>query len=290
MSSGFKMKVAICGKSGLVGSKLEEFFISQHCEVVGIKIRDNTTAQDIVKELDNSDILINLSGTTILARWTQKYKERLYDSRINTTKKLVEAISLCSEKPKLFISASAIGIYDSIQKHDDNSENLNDDYLAHICKNWEAEAKKAEEYSVRCVQSRFGVIYAKEGGAMQKMLPPFLLGVGGKIGIGKQMVSWIHIDDLIRAFDFIVKHPDIRGSVNFTTPYPLSNTEQTKIMGDVLNRPTIFSVPAFVIKLIFGEGSTVMLDSKEVYPSKLLEHGFSFTYEKFEDALRAVVE
>ena len=290
MSGGFKMKVAICGKSGLVGSKVERFFISQHCEVIGIKIRENTTAGDVAKELEDSDILINLSGATIIARWNDEYKKKLYNSRIDTTKKLVEAISLCKEKPKLFISASAVGIYDSEHKHDDSSQNLNDDYLAHICKDWEAEAKRAEAFGVRCVQSRFGVIYAKEGGAMQKMLPPFLLGVGGKLGSGQQIVSWIHVDDLVGAFDFIVKHPDINGNVNFTTPYPISNLEQTKIMGDVLHRPTIFSVPSFIIKLIFGEGATVMLDSKEVYPSKLLESGFVFRYEKFEDALKAVVE
>ena len=290
MSSGFKMKVAICGKSGLVGSKLERFFISQHCEVIGIKIRENSSIQDVANELENSDILISLSGATIIARWSTEYKKKLYNSRIDTTKKLVGAISLCREKPKLFISASAVGIYDSEHKHDDSSKNLNDDYLAHICKDWEEEAKKAEIFGVRCIQSRFGVIYAKEGGAMQKMLPPFLLGVGGKLGSGEQMVSWIHVDDLVSAFDFIVKHSEISGSVNFTTPYPLSNLEQTKIMGDVLNRPTILGVSAFMIKLVFGEGATVMLDSKEVYPSKLIDAGFVFQYEKFEDAFKAVVE
>ena len=289
MPSGYKMKIAICGKSGLVGSKLEEMFKSKHNEVIGIKVRDDTSVEDIAKQLEKCDILINLSGTTILARWNETYKKSLYDSRIDTTKKLVDAMALCKDKAKLFITASAVGIYDSTNKHDDNSNSYEDDFLSSLCQDWELEARKAEELGVRSVQARFGVIYAKEGGAMQKMLPPFYMGVGGKIGSGEQIISWIHIDDLLRAVEFIVKTPALSGSINFTTPYPLSNKQQTDIIGDVLNRPTLFTVPAFMLKLIFGEGSTVMLDSKEVYPSKLIDNGFVFNYPKFEDALKDIV-
>lgn len=289
MSSGYKLKIVICGKSGLVGSKLQEMFESSKNDVIGIKIRKNTTIQEIAKEINKCDVLINLSGATILARWSTAYKETLYNSRIDTTKKLVDAMALCSEKPKLFISASAVGIYDSEAKHDDYSTQYAHDYLSHICKDWEAEARRAEEYEVRTVQARFGVIYAKEGGAMQKMLPPFKLGVGGKLGEGHQIVSWIHIDDLVRAFGFIVKTPELKGPINFTTSHTLSNIQMTKILGEVLGRPTFFSVPAFVIKLIFGEGSTVLLDSKDVYPRKLLESGFEFRFDRFEDALRDII-
>lgn len=289
MSRGFKLKIAICGKSGLVGSKLEELFLSQHNEVIGIKVRDSTDVKVLAQELENCDVLINLSGATILARWSDSYKKTLYESRIDTTRKLVEAISLCKDKPKLFLSASAVGIYDSVNEHDDDSKSYEDDFLSLLCQDWENEARKVEVFGVRCVQTRFGVIYAKEGGAMQKMLPPFRMGLGGKIGSGEQTVSWIHIDDLTRAFEFIIKTPTIDGSVNFTTSFPISNRLQTKILGEVLKRPTIFSVPAFVLKLIFGAGSSVMLDSKEVYPTKLLAHGFVFRYEKFEDALKNIV-
>lgn len=289
MSSGFRIKIAICGKSGLVGSKLEEMFTSKHIDVIGIKIRENTKIEDISKEINKCDVLINLSGATILARWTDAYKKRLYNSRIDTTRKLVDAIALCNEKPKLFISASAVGIYDSEAKHDDYSTEYANDYLAHICKDWEAEARRAEDYGVRSVQTRFGVIYAKEGGAMQKMLPPFKMGVGGKLGEGHQIVSWIHIDDLVRAFEFIIKTPELKGPINFTTKHTLSNIEQTRILGEVLHRPTFFSVPEFAIKLLFGEGSSVMLDSKDVYPRKLLESGFEFKFDRFEDALKDIV-
>ena len=289
MSIGNKLKISICGVSGLVGLKLEEMFKSQHNEVVGVKVRQNTDIEDIVKQINNSDILINLSGSTILAPWSESYKKILYSSRIDTTKKLVEAIELCKDRPKLFLSASAVGIYSSNEAHNESSENYAGDFLSDLCQRWEEEAKKAEAFGVRCVQTRFGVVYAKEGGAMQKMLPPFKMGVGGKLGNGKQMVSWVHINDLLRAFEFIVKTPAINGAINITSPAPLSNIEQTKIMANVLHRPSLFTIPEFVVKLIFGEGSTVMLDSKEVYPTKLLDNGFVFDYEKFEDALRDIV-
>ncbi len=274
----------------MVGSKLDELFASQYNSVIGVKIRDNTSVEDVAAQIDKCDILINLSGTTILARWSDDYKKKLYSSRIDTTRKLVNAMKICNEKPKLFLTSSAVGIYDSTHSHDDSSGNFANDFLSKLCRDWEAEAKKAEELGIRTVAMRFGVIYSKDGGAMSKILPPFKMGVGGKLGRGDQMVSWIHIEDLLRAILFIIKTPAIAGSVNFTAPYPLSNIEQTYILGKVLNRPTFFGVPAFMIKLVFGEGARVILDSKEVYPTKLLENGFTFNYEKFENAIKEIVE
>lgn len=289
MAIGNRLKIAICGKSGLVGSKLEEFFNPNHNEIVGLRVREDTSVENIAEQLEKCDVLINLSGTTILAPWSESYKKKLRSSRIETTKKLVDAIAVCKEKPKLFLSASAVGIYESNIAHDDNSKKYADDFLSALCLEWETEAEKAKAFDVRVVTMRFGVIFAKEGGAMDKILPPFKMGVGGKLGDGTQMVSWIHIEDLLRAIEFIIKTPAISGSVNFTTPYPISNIEQTKILGEVLKRPTFFCVPAFLIKLIFGEGAHVVLDSKEAYPTKLRENGFEFHYEKFEDALKEIV-
>ncbi|MDK9693341.1 MAG: TIGR01777 family oxidoreductase [Sulfurimonas sp.] len=289
MASGNRLKIAICGKSGLVGSKLEKYFTSQHNSVVDVNVRGAVSAENVAVQIEKCDVLINLSGATILAHWSDEYKKTLYDSRIDTTKKLVDAIALCKDRPKLFLNASAVGIYASNEVHDDDSTNYADDYLAHICKDWEAEARMATSSGVRNVQMRFGVVLAKEGGALQKMLPPFKFGLGGKVGSGEQRVSWIHIDDLVKAVQFIIKTPAISGSVNFCTPYPLSNIEQTEAIGRILHRPTIFPLPAFVLKLIFGEGAAVMLDSKEVYPSKLTKHGFVFEYEHFEDALKDIV-
>lgn len=289
MAAGNRLKIAICGKSGLVGSKLESYFLAQHNDVNNVNIMGDVSVEAVAKEMDGCDVLINLSGATILARWSEPYKKVLYESRIKTTKKLVDAMALCKEKPKLFFNASAVGIYASNRPLDESSKYFADDFLAHICKDWEAEARRAGDLGVRNVQMRFGVVYAKEGGALQKMLPPFKLGLGGKVGSGEQMVSWIHIDDLARAIHFIIKTPDISGAVNFCAPYPLSNQEQTRVMGEVLQRPTILPLPAFVLKLIFGEGASVMLDSKEVYPSELTKHGFVFEYENFKGAFEELV-
>lgn len=289
MSAGNRLKIAICGKSGLVGSKLESFFSSMNNDVIGVKIRDDISVEDIAKQIEKCDVLINLSGVSILGRWDDEYKKKLYESRIDTTKKLVDAIGLCAEKPKLFLNASAVGIYDSFHSHKDGSKKYADDFLSHLCRDWEAEARRAGDFGVRNVQMRFGVIYAKEGGAIQKMLPPFKFALGGIVGSGEQIVSWIHLQDLVKAVYFIIKTPDISGAINFTAPYPISNKEQTKIMGKLLNRPTFLPLPAFVLKLIFGEGSTVMLDSKEVYPTKLLESGFTFEYGDFEDAFQEII-
>ncbi len=279
------MRIAICGKSGLVGSKLEAFFHSNSHEVIGIKVRETTPIDAIAQQLQNIDVLINLSGVSILGRWSEAYKERLISSRIESTKKLVEAMAMLREKPSLFLNASAVGIYRSDAQHGDDSTVYANDFLANLCREWEAGAFNAEFHGVRTAVLRFGVIYAKEGGALQKMLPPFRFGLGGKLGSGTQMVSWIHIDDLVRAVDFIMVHPEIHGSVNFCAPYPLSNAKQTRILGKVLKRFTLLSVPAFALKLILGEGAGVMLDSKEVYPTKLLDNGFAFEFPSFEQAM-----
>jgi len=145
MSGKFKLNVVICGMSGLVGSKLYDFFISKHCDVEGISIRENTPLEDIATKIKNCDILINLSGVTILARWSESYKKRLYSSRIDTTKKLVDAIEICKDRPKLFLSASAVGIYESNLVHNDSSQNYADDFLAHLCLDWETQAKKCSD-------------------------------------------------------------------------------------------------------------------------------------------------
>ena len=287
--SNYKMKIVICGKSGLVGSKLEKFFLENKNEVLGLKVRDDTQAEELFTQIDGCDVLINLSGTSILARWSETYKQSLYSSRINTTKKLVDAMALCKEKPKLFLSASAVGIYDSFNKHDENSHNYADDFLSKLCLDWEKEAQKAMQYGVRSVQTRFGVVYAKEGGALQKMITPFRFGLGGRIGDGKQMISWIHVDDLVKMFEFAIKTPELNGVINCTSPEPISNKKQTQIMGKVLKRTTFFTVPPFMLKLMFGEGSRVMLDSKEVYPAKLLRSGFVFKYTSFEDAMKNLI-
>ncbi|MDP3587862.1 MAG: TIGR01777 family oxidoreductase [Sulfuricurvum sp.] len=281
------MKIVICGMSGFVGSALREYLLQRSDTVVGLSIRADTSVEKIVKTIENADVVINLSGANILGRWSESYKNILRQSRLESTDKLAAAIVACSNPPSTFINASAVGIYDGDHQHTEASEAFANDFLATLVMDWEKAAMAAKKTRV-CVM-RFGVVLGKDGGAMQKILPPFKMGLGGKMGDGTQMVSWIHLDDLVRACAFLIDHANLNGVVNFTAPLPLSNASQTKIIGKVLHRPTFFTLPAWLVKLAFGEGSSVMLDSKEVYPEKLLKNGFEFLHPSFEEALRQIV-
>ena len=200
------MKIIICGMSGFVGQALYKNFLLDEHEVLGLSIRDETSTSDIVEVLEKSDVLINLSGTTIIGRWNDAYKEGIYKSRIGTTKKLVDAIALCKTAPKTFLSTSAVGIYRSNRRHTEASTDYGDDFLAEVCQAWEAEAFKATANDVRVAVLRFGMVLGKEGGAMKKMMLPFKLGLGGRLGSGKQSVSWIHLDDLVSMFKYLILH------------------------------------------------------------------------------------
>jgi len=284
------MKIVLCGSSGFVGSALKAFFLQNNCEVVTLSIRTSTSIESIVKILENTDVVINLSGANIMGRWSDMYKVILRQSRLESTQKLVDALKALLHPPHTYINASAVGIYDGNHRHDEQSQQYANDFLATLVGEWENTAFGAQSSRTRVCATRFGVVYGKNGGAMAKMLPPFKMGLGGQMGDGGQMVSWIHIDDLVRGYDFLIHHPHIQGIVNFTAPYPLTNAQQTRIMGEILHRPTFFTVPSWVVKLMFGEGSAVMLDSKEVVPAVLIHEGFEFDYPTFEGAFREIVD
>jgi uncharacterized protein (TIGR01777 family) len=283
------MKIAICGINGFVGSALKHFFEERGDSVISLSIRSSSSIESIAQKLNECDILINLAGANILGRWSKSYKVLLRQSRLETTDKIVSAFSLCKIPPHTFLNASAVGVYDAYHQHDEFSRHFGDDFLATLVRDWEHAAFRLQSDSTRVCTMRFGVVYGKGGGAMSKMLPPFQMGVGGKMGDGFQMISWIHLDDLVRACAFLIDHKEIRGAINFTAPEPITNLEQTKAMGRVLNRPTFFDLPAWLVKLVFGEGSIVMLESKEVYPRILQETGFEFRYPTFDSAMEQIV-
>ncbi|HLD22498.1 MAG TPA: TIGR01777 family oxidoreductase [Sulfuricurvum sp.] len=282
------MKIVICGISGFVGSALERFFEERGDAVVALSVRSEVSVELIAQKLEGCDALINLAGANILGRWNKRYKELLRQSRLETTDKLVNALSLCDHPPHTFLNASAVGIYDAYHQHDEFSSNYGDDFLATLVQDWEYSASRTQSEQTRVCMMRFGVVYANGGGAMNKMIPPFKLGLGGKMGDGFQMISWIHLDDLVRAAAFVIDHNELKGVVNFTAPEPISNLQQTKAMGRILNRPTFFDLPSWVVKLAFGEGSIVMLESKEVYPRILQDAGFEFRYPTFDSAMEEI--
>ena len=283
------MKIVICGISGFVGQAMKRYFEEQGDEVRGLSIRSSTPVDSIIPVLEGADVVINLAGASILGRWSRAYKKILRQSRLDTTEKIVQAIGQSLFPPHTLLNASAVGIYDSYHQHDERSRHFSEDFLADLVLSWEHAAMRAQSEKTRVCAMRFGVVYGPGGGAMEKMLPPFKWGFGGKIGDGFQMVSWIHLEDLVRGCAFLIGRHDVQGVVNFTAPEPISNWEQTKAMGCILRRPVFFTVPEWVVCLVFGEGASVILDSKEVYPKVLQESGFEFLYPTFENAMKQIV-
>ena len=267
------MRVAMTGGSGFVGTKLQSHF----GEIVLLG-RDESVEQ-IVQKLQNVDVVINLAGAPIIKRWSQGYKKILLQSRIETTRRLVEALNQTNVKH--FISTSAIGIYPNDKKCDESCTQIADDFLGDLAHQWEIEAMRATQPTTIL---RFGVILGKEGGALAQMVTPFQWGVGGTIGDGKMMTSWIDIDDLVKIYDFVIQK-GITGIINAVSPSPVSNKTFTKALGSVLHRPTLFPLPRFVLRLIYGEASSVLTDSKEVYPKRLEKEGFVFAYPQIEASL-----
>ncbi|KLD96354.1 TIGR01777 family oxidoreductase [Aliarcobacter butzleri] len=275
--------IAISGANGFVGTSLTNFVSSFGYKIVPLS-RDILNNKSKLEEVLNStDIVINLAGANIINRWSESYKKLLYSSRIDTTSKIVNAISSISNKPKLLISTSAVGIYDNKSIYDENGS-FSNDFLSNLCQDWEKEALKAKNETTKVAIFRFGIILGKDGGALQKMITPFKFGLGGTIGSGKQAFSFIHISDLLNAYKFVIEN-DYDGVFNLTAPTPTTNKGLTLALGKTLKRPTILPVPEFVLKLIFSEGARVLTDGQSAIPKKLLDLGFEFKFKTIEETI-----
>jgi uncharacterized protein (TIGR01777 family) len=274
------MKIAISGTSGFVGSYLCNYLSKEGYEIVAISKDDYQDIDILSSKVLESDIVLNLAGANIMQRWSEEYRKILYGSRIDTTKKIVKIINQ-SDKDIYLISTSAIGIYeDNIEQDEDNFTYANS-FLSKICQDWESEARESKG---KVAIFRFGVILGI-GGALKKMLTPFKLGVGGKIADGRQPFSYIHIEDLARAYEFAIKDR-LEGTFNLVTPHPVTNSIFTKALGKILNRPTIIPLPETILKLIFGEGATILTNGQRVLPKRLLNSGFKFKYGHIDDILK----
>lgn len=278
-------KIAISGSSGFVGSEIVKYFKQKYTDVEFVFLNRITCKDEklIANAINTCDGVINLAGESIFQRWTKANKKKILNSRVDTTKNIVNAFKLLENKPKYFISISAIGIYDS-NLNDENSTNFNDDFLSHVSKCWEKEALKAKEQNIATSIFRLGVVLGKKG-AMQKMLLPFKLGFGAKLGNAQQYFSWIHIKDLCKAFDFCIQnnHSEI---FNLTTPNFITNEIFSQTFAKVLRTHVRIRVPEFLLKLLLGESSSILLQSKKVYPSNLLKQGFVFEFDTIESALQ----
>ncbi len=283
------MIIAVSGAGGFIGKQLRLFFESKGNEVIAVsRMNENTPVNEVVRQLSGVDVVINLAGAPVIGRWTKAYKKKLFDSRISTTRKIVEAIGLLDQKPQLLISASAIGIYSQEGEHTESNFHVADDYLGEICLAWESEAKKATPFT-RVAITRFGIVLGKEGGALKRMLPLFKIGLGGKIASGRQGFSWIHVRDVVNAMHFIINNKNAAGEFNFTAPDVVDNNRFTNVLAGKLGKPAVFAVPSFALKLAFGEGSIAVAGGQFAKPQHLLEAGYKFDYPELSKALDDII-
>ncbi len=272
------MKVALTGASGFVGTALQESF--NNCTVIS-RHDDHSS---MLKKLKDTDIVINLAGAPIIKRWSDPYKQTLLKSRIETTRELVKAVN--QSHVKHFISTSAIGVYPDDLPCDESSTKISNDFLGELAYQWEQEALLCDKPTTIL---RFGVVLGKGGGALAQMLTPFRLGLGGTIGNGDMMTSWIHIEDLVRIYRFVIDNK-LTGIFNAVSPTPVTNYTLTKALGKALHRPTILPIPKFVLNIMYGEAASVLTGSKEVYPKALLDAGFVFSHHNISDALKDILK
>lgn len=289
------MRIAITGGTGFIGSHLVKHFIEHKAEVILISrsLPHNPAVNYLTwQQLDNNperleglDALVNLAGESISQRWTVAAKRKILHSRLSTADRIAQLVEQLKQKPKLVVSASAMAIYGTSESdtYNEQSPPRMVDFLSGVVEEWENAVDKIQ--GARIVKVRMGLVLGNDGGAFPKMRLPYTLGVGGKVGSGKQWLSWIHIADVVRLIDFCIRHDDITGPVNATAPNPVTNQEFGRTLAKVMFRPNLVPVPAFMLKLIFGELSVLLLEGQRVIPQVLLDHGFEFTYPKLEAAL-----
>ncbi|MDP1622973.1 MAG: TIGR01777 family oxidoreductase [Bacteroidales bacterium] len=280
------MVVSLSGSTGFIGRALMKKMVEMGWTVREIN-RGSMSLSDqefCEQKTEGTDAVINLAGAPVSKKWTPAYKLEIMNSRVNITRKISESIINAKLKPSVFISTSAIGIYDSVNLHSESSVAFADSYLAKVCRNWENEAMKSNN-ATRVVIFRMGVVLGEDGGALEKMRLPFSIGLGAKLGSGKQAVSFIHLSDLIAAIIFTIENPAIIGIVNAVSPYPTNNAEFTDKLGKVFDQPSWLTIPAFALKMIYGEGAQVFLVGQKVIPEKLLQAGFRFTYPTIQNTL-----
>jgi uncharacterized protein (TIGR01777 family) len=297
------MKILMSGSHGLVGKALTKSLTNDGHEVVRL-VRHNRSLGALEVEwdpnqgridaehLEGHDVVVHLAGESIAGgRWTDQKKRAIRDSRVNGTRLLSESLARLSRPPSLFLSASAIGYYgDRGDELLTEASAPGNDFLANVCVEWENATRPAVEKGIRTVHARFGIILDAEGGALAKMLTPFRMGIGGRVGDGKQWMSWVALDDVVNGLRFLMEEPSTRGPVNFVAPNPVTNAEFTKTLGRALSRPTLFPVPMFAARLAFGEmADALLLSSQKVEPGVLKSMAYQFRWPTLEAALRHIL-
>jgi uncharacterized protein (TIGR01777 family) len=297
------MKILVSGAKGLVGEALIKALVKDGQQMFSLVRRVPKNESEIewhpnqgkldASRLEGFDIVVHLAGESIASgRWTDEKKQKIRESRVQGTTLLSEALASLSQPPSTFICASAIGYYGN--RGDElltEQSKPGDDFLSEVCVSWEQATQAAEAKGIRTVHARFGIVLDQKGGALKQMLMPFRMGVGGKVGDGKQWMSWIALDDVIRGLEYLIDKPSFKGAVNFVAPHPVTNAEFTRVLGRALLRPTLFPVPVFAARLAFGEmADALLLSSAKVQPKVLREHGFDFEFPTLQGALAKILK
>ena len=278
------MTISISGASGFIGRHLMKSLAQ-----AGHSLRALSRHAPPAESLREADAIIHLAGEPVAQRWTAAAKQRILDSRVVGTRNLVEALGRFTRRPETLICASAIGYYGS--RGDEiltESSAPGSGFLPEVCVAWEREAQAAEAFGIRVVRVRIGVVLAAGGGALVRMLPPFRMGVGGRLGSGRQWMSWIHLEDLAALFQFAVES-QVRGPLNAVAPNPVTNSDFTRELAHALRRPAVFPVPEFALKMLFGEMADVLLASQRVAPAAAEAAGFRFRFPQLAPALESLL-
>lgn len=301
------MKIIVSGSSGLIGSALIDSLRPDGHAISRLVRSGSVATADVTSKMirweppngsidlaamEGADAVVSLAGASVAGgRWTAERKQVLRRSRVDATRHLVGSLAQLKAKPRVFVSASAIGYYgergDEILTETSAPGN---DFLAHLCRDWEAEAAKAEHEGIRTVMLRFGIVLAAHGGALQKMLRPFRLGVGGRLGNGTQWMSWATLDDVVALIRFAITKDSPRGPINAVAPNAVTNAEFTSVLAEVLHRPAFFPAPRLALKLALGEMADALLASQRVAPEKLTELGYKFRHPQLKEALASVLD